>query len=287
MKIHNIENDKKMIIPDCKKMVINLRDEKKTLINAMDDYFNKNKKVNYNFFDNDEIIKKEDIYFIKLSDVNIKNNDFSLENNSKILNYFENFILENEEYFESIEKIRMAVEGLIFDLGIKELEKKISNGCVEKIIIENKIVNHELIAKLLMIEYQQLDNSSKKLILLNILCNENINKEIIVYINIDMDDIIYNWINKNENFNYWIDIENSEGYFFKNLFILNNKYGQCLDVLNSSKHNIYNYAFKNQTIKYKEFQKNEISEIINHYLNNNQSIFLEFETDANAKSLAK
>lgn len=179
-----------------KKTIIVSNNYKDNLIECLNTYFVSKKKSKCLIYDEDgQLIHMDDLNFIHLPD------DISLENNlffkpkTIINNEVTQIIIENPEYFISLNEVRNNMIDAISDKGFIKLSKVMSKGLKNQINIVFDELNISALLQMLAIE-DKYSESEKMLIILNLLIYEYRNITTLVYLDNYLDDFINNWIDE-------------------------------------------------------------------------------------------
>lgn len=273
-----VSDDDVFIIPlgNNNKIVLVSSEYKDSLIDCLLTYFYSKKKNKCIVYDNDDVVKMDDISFIYIpNDLSFENN-FEFKPKSIMNNEIENFISTNPDNFQTIETIRKNLDELITDKGFYKLKKIIGLGIEKEIQIEVNNLNINSLLQMLYIENNYLTPTEQYIMILNLLLYENRNDITIVYIDKYVDEKLLNWINiQNKNIYFILDNEAvfvSPDYF--DLIVLSN----CDHVIEQELTNseIKNLIYMNhQIIKANISLQNEKNvEIFKEFQDKNSTFFL-------------
>ena len=200
-------DDRTYVVPvyDNKNILVP-RNYKDDFIECMGTYFVSKKKTKCVVYDDDgQVIGPNEINFIYLDD------DISYENNldfktKTILNSgLSEIINNNPERFHSIERIRENLHELESDRGMIEFRKILSYGISEFIDISLDELNLNTLIQMLHIS-NEFSRSEKQILIMNLMLYENRNKVNIVFLDKEIDNMMFDWIeSQKENVYFFLD----------------------------------------------------------------------------------
>lgn len=273
-----VSDDDVFVLPLDKnfKNIIVTNEHKEKFINCLESYFVSKKKNKCMIYENDSVLNTNDLNFIYLS------NDISLDSNMELKqktilnNSIAEIINNNQEYFLSLENIRNELLELQTDKGMFRIQEIISKGLDEAIKIEFKEFNISSLLQMFWIDGSFLKESTKQIVLLNILLYEKRDKTNLVYIDNYVDDNLYNRIDKQSNNNYFLidndAIINSPDYY--DLIILSNNDHITFDEVNNNHIKVLSYMNHPFIMNNRSLQNEKNVELFNNYYDNSSTFFI-------------
>lgn len=278
-------------IPVDKGVNIIIDDEMRTdLISFFDSYINQKKKTKCSIYDeSNQLISMKDVSFIHLTSKDDIEGSLEFRQKTVLNGELSKFMEMNPEMFQSIDLIRSDLKGMLTDSGMYRFIQIAETGLNKHLCINT--TNFE-ISKLITnysIESDELSETQKRIIILNLLLYLNRSKFNILYLDFDIDDDLIAWIKEVSNGSTLFLISNSsvissdftvfEHFVYPNI-------GTEIEThtFDAKNKKLFSYLFHPVVRKNMIYQTQKNQEIMTFFEAENTSFLLNFTTENTEKA---
>lgn len=260
------------------------------LISYFDSYINQKKKTKCSIYDeSNQLVSMKDVSFIHLTSKDDIEGSLEFRQKTILNGELSKFMEMNPEMFQSIDLIRSDLKGMLTDSGMYKFIQIAEIGLNRHLYVNT--TNFE-ISKLIAnysIESDELSETQKKIIILNLLLYLNRSKFNILYLDFDIDDDLVTWIKEVKNDNNMFLISNSsittlDFTIFDHLIYSN--IGTEIETYTFDSKNIklLSYLFHPIVRKNISYQTQKNQEIMSFFEAENTSFLLNFTTENTEKA---
>lgn len=223
MKIVN--NDDTFIIPIEKRNVsiIETNGYKDKIIKCLTNYFTLHKKSNCIVYDDNGIMKMDDLNFVHLSSYDIESN-LLFQPKSILKNEICNIIENNTLEFTSIEDIRSNLNQLVENKGMNMIINILSSGLYNRVCINVEEFNVKNIISMFSLNYPNNTIEISLIIICNLLIFLSRKKPVLIYIDYPITEVTEKWmLEQKDNVYFLIDNDICGTSNGKDLIVISNK----------------------------------------------------------------
>lgn len=252
------------------------------VIDYLSSYFGQKKKTKCIVLDDEEdIIDSKNVNFIYIPSSTDLTPIFNLKPKTEINNQLSEFVEQNLEQFLSIERVREDIKGLLSDSGffqfIKILERDINTKT------EFDLMNFDIpkVLQLLRINIENASLEDQFMMLYNLLLYINRNQFNVIYIDFEITENVYSWLQKKRSQNCILLIDNEKIHhpvnnIFDSIILLNDSNVFERITIENSKIDLVSYLFHPIVRENIDKQTEKNIEFLKRISNNNSTFLVEF-----------
>lgn len=184
---------------------------KELLVDCLNSYFVQKKKTKCEIFDDDCIMKMDDLNFIYISDDISFQNNLDLKAKTIVNNELSQIIKNNPDMFRSFDNVRENLNAISNDPGMIKICEILGIGLDKKIEINLNDFSIGLLLQMYSLDNEDFTDSEREIIIANLLSFVSKDKPCLMYIDKTVDIKVQKWINSLSD-NVYVLIDNEKIY---------------------------------------------------------------------------
>lgn len=256
---------------------------KKKLTECLENYLVQKKKAKCIIYDEEgDVIDSKKMSYISISREIDYSANYAFKPKSLFNTEFSEIIRQNPERFLSMERARESLNGLTSDDGTYKLLRILNYGLTHSVRIDADNFMVEGIIQMLSVNTEELSNEERLLMICNLMFYLHRDEYVVVYLDVDVNDVVANWLMHLDLSNKYILIDNDAVIdcfdMSCNLIILSNE--DFLTEVDCERKEIENvsYLFHPIVLKYLTYQNDIFLKLFQKYADNKTTYFLKTDS---------